>query len=82
MIDKDNMTIEEMNDLIDCIEDMYSDKGHVSWAAREYYIKHYADNEEARKMKREDTVSIIVSSCIWVAVIGGGITTIILRVFG
>ena len=51
------------------LDDMYADKGLVSWAARDYYYRNYATPEEQKRMDREDMrdtiISIIVlSSCI------------------
>lgn len=38
------------------LDDMYSpDGGPVSWAARDYYYREYATEEEKREMDREDT---------------------------
>ena len=37
------------------LEDMYNpDGGPVSWAARDYYYREYATEEEKREMDKED----------------------------
>lgn len=45
---------EELIPLIQVLDDMYSDKGVVSLAARSYYYYHYATDEEKETMDAED----------------------------
>lgn len=45
---------EELVPLTQVLDDMYSDKGVVSLAARSYYYNHYATDEEKEKMDAED----------------------------
>jgi hypothetical protein len=54
------------------LRDMCSD-GYVASAARDYYIAHYANSEEATRMKREDKIqlvgAIVFVSCVVIALI-------------
>lgn len=55
---------EELVPLIQVLDDMYSDKGVVSLAARSYYYYHYATDEEKEKMDAEDRRLEILSYAI------------------
>jgi hypothetical protein len=45
------------------LDDMYSDKRPISWAARDYYTDHYATPWEAEQMQREDRLSLVAARC-------------------
>lgn len=50
------MTDDEKIPVDKVLEDMYNPNGGpVSWAARDYYYREYATEEERREMDREDT---------------------------
>lgn len=55
------MTEEKLIPLERVLDDMYQDKGIVSWAARDYYYENYATEEEKRQMDIEDKIQTIVA---------------------
>ena len=48
------MKNDEKIPVLQVLDDMYGDKGLISWAARDYYKAHYASPEEAQQMEREE----------------------------
>lgn len=66
MPDKQN---EELIPVEQVLEDMYADKGVVSWAARDYYYLHYADEVERKHMNREEKMHTIIACTIHVIII-------------
>lgn len=48
---------------IQVLDDMYGDKGPISWAARDYWYTYYASAEEQKQMDKEDKIQNIVSIC-------------------
>ena len=59
------------------LDDMYADKGLVSWAARDYYYRNYATPEEQKRMDREDMRDTIISIIVLSACVIGIIIAII-----
>ena len=60
---------EELVPLNQVLDDMYADRGPVSWAARDYYKTHYATPEQAKQMEREEKIDFIFASGFWVGLI-------------
>lgn len=75
------MTHEKLVPLAQVLDDMYGDKGPVSWAARDYYKAHYATEEERKALDREEKVGLIFSICVWGAALVGLISVILREVF-
>lgn len=63
------------------LDDMYSDMGMVSWAARDYYYTHYATPEQREQMDQEDRVSAWVALAIMFGVLSMLVYCVINMVF-
>jgi len=61
------------------LDDMYGDKGPISWAARDYYYSNYATPEEQKRMDREDMRDTIISIIVLSSCVIGIIISIILN---
>lgn len=48
------------------LDDMYSDKGMISLAARDYYYQNYASEAEKEEMDREERVQNVFAILFWV----------------
>jgi len=58
-----------MNDKVpiqQVLDDMYSDKGPVTWAARDYYYTTYATPEEQKEMDHEDKIQLVIAWIFWI----------------
>jgi|GEM_PF-4586403 len=66
--------------VLQVLDDMYGDKGPVSWAAKDYYKMNYATPDERKSLEREERAEFIFAACVWVAAIVGIVVTIILEV--
>lgn len=54
------------------LKDMYTNSG-VESAARDYYYREYATDEERKQMDREDRINSMISGCITVFIIAAAI---------
>ena len=61
------------------LDDMYADKGPVSWAARDYYYTNYASPEEQKSMDREEMRDTFISVVVLASCVIGIIVSIILN---
>jgi len=55
---------EELIPVLQVLDDWYADKGIVSWAARDYYYLHYADDNERQHMDKEERLQTIIAAII------------------
>ena len=51
------------------LDDMFSDRGPITWAARTYFYEHYATAEQKRMMDKEDARQELLRNVIWGTII-------------
>lgn len=73
---------EELIPKLQVLDDMYSDRGVVSMAARDYYYVHYADEAERKRMDIEDIVATIIAAIIIIGVLLLGAVAVVMRLVG
>lgn len=60
------------------LDDMYDPNGGpVSWAAREYYYKNYATDEEREAMDREDRTEYIIAIIFALMLLAGFVLAVV-----
>lgn len=77
----DDLRKETLVPIEQVIDDMYGDKGPISWAARDYYKTYYASDEERAKMDREDKIDWIIASTVVYSTFGLLIISILFDIF-
>ena len=73
---------EELIPVLQVLDDWYADKGVVSWAARDYYYLHYADDNERKRMDKEEKIQTIIAAIIVGGTLLLGIIAIITQLLG
>ena len=73
---------EELIPKLQVLDDMYSDKGVVSMAARDYYYEHYANESERKRMDIEDKVATIIGGTIVIGMLLLGVIAVVMKLVG
>lgn len=73
---------EELIPVLQVLDDWYADKGIVSWAARDYYYLHYADDNERKHMDKEEKIQTIIAYVVVFGVLLLGIVGIVGQLIG
>ena len=64
------------------LDDMYGDKGPISWAARDYYYKEYATPQERESMDKEDKAETFFAFSFLIVLVALIVVSIIICVKG
>lgn len=73
---------EELIPVLQVLDDWYADKGIVSWAARDYYYLHYADDNKRKRMDKDEKIQTIIAYIIVFGILLLGIVGIVCQLIG
>ena len=73
---------EELIPVSQVLDDWYADKGIVSQAARDYYYLHYADDNERKRMDKEERVQTMIAYIVVFSILLLGVVEIVGQLIG